>query len=185
MTRCSPGQTVQITPLSQKNHCTEAKTLSSCISKKFRAMWIALLLLPSVWSACPDHPSPTHGSLVTSPWQPDTLAIRWDKSPLAELWFCHWNFGDGFCKVWLWDGAPWHWCGQMSWRGVVWGIWDMLLTKRKIMINLLKIADHEQTMMPIKFKGAWVRGARGPACWRRWTVRLMPFHFHFSFHFPF
>jgi len=40
-------------------------------------MWFkALLLLPSVWSACPDHPSPTHGSLVASPWQADTLAIR-------------------------------------------------------------------------------------------------------------
>ena len=26
--------------------------------------------------------------------------------------------------------------------------------KEETMINLLKIADHEQTMMPIKFKGA-------------------------------
>ena len=38
-----------------------------------------LLLLPMVWSACPDHPSPANGKLVASPWQENTLAIRWNK----------------------------------------------------------------------------------------------------------
>ena len=36
-----------------------------------------LLLLPSVWSACPDHPAPANGKLVASPWQENTLTIRW------------------------------------------------------------------------------------------------------------
>ena len=38
-----------------------------------------LLLLPTVWSACPDHPAPANGKLVVSPWQENTLTIRWNK----------------------------------------------------------------------------------------------------------
>ena len=89
------------------------------ISADPRKMWTAaLLLLPSVWSACPDHPPPNHGSLVASPWQPDTLAIRWVLCCFdLQCWFF------GFCKVWVWNGSPCHWSCQLSWRGVVWGTW--------------------------------------------------------------
>ena len=65
-------------------------------------MWIAaLLLLPSIWSACPDHPPPNHGSLVASPWQPDTLAIRWV--------LCQLLFWLAMLVFWLLQGVSMGW----------------------------------------------------------------------------